>query len=335
MKILIVEDEIVSQKRLELLIQHLGYETVVANNGAEGWELWKSERPRIVITDWVMPELDGLELCKKIRLSEGSLYTYIVMVTSKSETHDLVESMDAGADDFISKPYIKDELAVRIQSARRIIDFQSRDIAIFAISKLVESRDPETGNHLERIRHYSRLLSKTLMEINRFPQEIDNLFIDNIFLTSPLHDIGKIGIPDNILLKPGLLNDEEFAVMKTHTTIGFNALNEVLKRNLKVEYLKMSASIALSHHEKYDGTGYPQGLKGEEIPLCARIVALADVYDALSSKRVYKTAFTHDVAKSIIIKDSGNHFDPVMVEAFLACEAEFIKINQNFAENDL
>ncbi len=334
MKILIVEDEIVSQKRLELLIQHLGYETVIANNGAEGWELWKSERPRIVITDWVMPELDGLELCKKIRLSEGSLYTYIVMVTSKNETHDLVESMDAGADDFISKPYIKDELAVRIQSARRIIDFQSRDIAIFAISKLVESRDPETGNHLERIRHYSRLLSKTLMELNRFPQEIDNLFIDNIFLTSPLHDIGKIGIPDNILLKPGLLNDEEFAVMKTHTTIGFNALNEVLKRNLKVEYLKMSASIALAHHEKYDGSGYPQGLKGEEIPLSARIVALADVYDALSSKRVYKTAFTHDVAKSIIIKDSGHHFDPALVEAFLVCEAEFIKINQNFVEND-
>lgn len=330
MKILIVEDEYVSRKKLELLLNNMGFETIVADNGMMGWNLWRIERPRIVITDWMMPEMDGIELCKKIRMTEGSQYTYIIMVTSKNDTHDLIESLDAGADDFITKPYIKEELLVRIRSGKRILDFESRDVTIFAISKLAESRDPETGNHLERIRFYAKELAETLLRSENPPPEIDALFIDNIFLTSPLHDIGKIGIPDYILLKPGQLDEMEFNIMKNHTIIGYNTLNAAAKRDLRAEYLQMSAAIALSHHEKYDGTGYPEGLKGEAIPLAARIVALADVYDALVSKRVYKEAMSHEIAKSIILKSRGKHFDPKVVDAFLAAEDKFINIYHRY-----
>lgn len=333
MKILIVEDELVSRNKLDKLIRGLGHKTLVAEDGPEGLEIWRSERPRIVITDWVMPGgLDGVDLCRKIRATEGGQYTYLIMVTSKAETQDIVAAMDAGADDFISKPYVKEELAVRISAGERILGFETRDIVIFSMANLAESRDPETGNHLERIRFYSKTLAETLANADNPHPELDNLFIENIFLTSPLHDIGKIGIPDYILLKPGLLDDDEFETMKGHCQIGYNTLNDALEKYPKADYLRMSAEIALSHHERWDGTGYPNGIKENDIPLSARIVALADVYDALVNKRVYKEACEHNVAKAIILKDSGTHFDPLVVDAFLACEKDFVEICDKFAE---
>jgi putative two-component system response regulator len=332
MRILIVEDELVSRKKMEKIIRGLGYETLVATNGVEGWEIWKNDRPRMVITDWVMPGMDGLALCKKIRGSEGSRYTYLIMVTAKSDVNDIVAGMDSGADDFITKPFIKGELAVRIRAGERILGFESRDIVIFSLAKLAESRDSETGNHLERIRYYSKTLAEAMRNTGNGSQEIDHLFIENIFLTSPLHDIGKIGIPDHILLKPGRLDDKEFEIMKDHSRIGFETLNEALKRYPKADYLRMSAEIALSHHERLDGTGYPDGLNGEEIPLSARIAALSDVYDALVSRRVYKNAYTHDVAKAIILKEAGTHFDPSVVGAFLATEKTFVDIGERFRD---
>ena len=333
MKILIVDDELVSRKKMDLLVRSLGHETVVAEDGLEGWEIWKKERTRMVITDWMMPGMNGLELCAKIREAEGSQYIYLIMVTSREDVEDLVRGMDAGADDFITKPFIKEELAVRIRAGERISSFETRDIVIFSLAKLVESRDSETGLHLERIRHYSRALTTTILKSENPPKEIDTLFVDNIFLTSPLHDIGKIGIPDYILLKPGELDDQEFQIMKRHSIIGFETLNEALNKYPKADYLRMSAEIALSHHERFDGSGYPYGLKGKEIPLSARIVALADVYDALVSKRIYKEAYQHDVAKSIIEKERGKDFDPVIVDAFLDCQDKFMEIFKRFSKN--
>jgi putative two-component system response regulator len=330
MKVLIVDDDITSLKKLEYLVQALGYETILATNGEEAWTLWQKERPRMIITDWMMPKMDGTELCRKIRLAEGSQYTYIIIVTSKTNTDDIVAGLDSGADNYISKPYTKEELSVKIQSGQRIVDLESRDMVIFAISKLVESKDLETGYHLERIRYYSKIIAEYLYSKGHYPEEVNRLFIDNIFLTSPLHDIGKIGIPDHILLKPDRLDNEEFEIMKTHTLIGYETLMATAVQDAKADYLQMSASIALSHHEKYDGTGYPHGLKGQEIPVCARIVALADVYDALVSKRVYKSAFSTDTAKAIILKGNGTHFDPLVVEAFLACEDKFNEIYHKY-----
>jgi len=332
MKILIVDDELVSRKKMDLLVRTLGHETLVANDGIEAWEIWKKERPKMVITDWMMPNMDGLELCRKVREAQGSQYIYVIMVTSKEDVNDLVMGMDAGADDFITKPFIKQELAVRIRAGERISGFETRDIVIFSLARLVESRDLETGQHLERIRHYSKTLTLAMSKVDKPLEEIDALFIENIFLTSPLHDIGKVGIPDYILLKPARLDDREFEIMKQHSIIGSDTLQEALRKYPKADYLRMSADIARSHHEKFDGTGYPDGLKREEIPLSARIVALADVYDALVSKRIYKVAYQHDVASSIIENEKGKHFDPRVVEAFFRCEKDFVEILDRFSD---
>ena len=333
MKILIVDDELVSREKMVKLIQSLGHEILVATNGFEGWETWEAERPKIVITDWNMPQMDGLEFCRKIRSEENEDYTYIIIVTSKTDIQDVIKGMEAGADDYIAKPFNKDELHVRIKAGERVINLQSKDVVIFALAKLAESRDEDTGNHLERVRYYSKHLADTIIDSPTSPPELNQLLADNIFLTSPLHDIGKVGIPDYILLKPGRLDDNEFAIMKSHSKIGYNTLNEALQKAPKANYLQIAAEIARHHHEKYDGSGYPDGLKGDEINIANRIFSLSDVYDALVSKRPYKEAFTHDRAKHIIIDGKGKHFDPVVVDAFLRCENSFIDIREKYKES--
>ena len=332
MKILIVDDELVSREKMKKLVQSIGHETVIANDGIEGLELWRHEGLRMVIADWEMPRMDGLDLCREIRNSSGGTYTYVIMVTAKSSINDVIVGMEAGADDFITKPFVKEDLIVRIRAGERILAFETRDVVIFSMAKLAESRDPETGKHLERIRYYSQVLAEALAAHNNFSEEIDKQFIDNIYLSSPLHDIGKVGIPDCVLLKPARLDDEEFNLMKDHTNIGFKTLNEALTKYPQADYLRMSAEIALSHHEKFDGSGYPKGLKGDEIPLSAQIVAIADVYDALTSNRVYKSAFSHNVAKGIIIEESNTHFNPEMVDAFLSKEDKFIEICNKYTD---
>ena len=326
MKILIAEDELVSRKKLEKLVKMAGHEPLSAPDGKEALNLWESAHPNMVITDWFMPEMNGIELIQQIRKRQGSRYVYIIIVTSQGGTDNLVASMEAGADDFITKPYNSEELSVRLKAGARVLNFETRDIVIFSMANLAEERDPETGNHLHRIRRYSKIIAETMLQADNPPEEITPFFIDNIVLTSPLHDIGKIGIPDFVLLKPGRLDDREFEIMKTHATIGYQALNKALLKYPGTEYLGMSAEIAESHHEKFDGSGYPHGKKGTEIPLSARIVALADVYDALVNKRIYKSAFPHEVSKSMIIGDKGRHFDPIVVDAFEKCEPSIYHI---------
>jgi putative two-component system response regulator len=329
MKVLIADDELVSRTKLEKHVTVLGHEALVACDGREALSIWKQHRPELVITDWMMPQMTGVELVKEIKSLQGSRYSYVIMITSCSETSDLVVGMNAGADDFIAKPFIKEELTVRIKAGERIINFESRDIVIFSMAALAEARDNDTGNHLERIRYYSKVLAENIATQGH-EKQLTPAFIDNIFLTSPLHDIGKIGIPDFVLLKPGRLDEKEYKIMQKHTTIGHGALATAIEKFPNEEYLKMSAEIALNHHEKYDGSGYPSGAKEEEIPLSARIVALADVYDALVSKRVYKSAMPHDTAKSIIVTERGRHFDPIVVDAFLRCEQQFIEILEKY-----
>lgn len=201
---------------------------------------------------------------------------------------------------------------------------ETRDAAVFVLASLAESRDPENGDHLERIRSYSHILAEELRKNSPYTQWIDEKFLENLYRSSPLHDIGKIGIPDNILLKPGSFTDEEFEVMKQHTIIGWQALGSTI---ISGEcFLEMAADIAKYHHEKFDGSGYPEGLKGEEIPLAARIVALADVYDALTSSRVYKVAFRPELAFTMIKEERGRHFDPAIVDAFIKVYEEFLQV---------
>lgn len=335
MKVLVIDDDFVSLKKLEKLLSSLGHETLLARDGQEGWEIWRRERPHFVITDWIMPGMDGPDLCRGIRKAEEGSYTYIVMVTARNCLKDTVQGISAGADDFITKPYANEELVVRVRAGERVLSYQSRDLIIFSLAKLAESRDYETGNHLDRIRHFSKTLAEHLAAVPGNPFRINDQFITNIFLTSPLHDIGKVGIPDHILLKPDRLDDREFEIMKEHARIGFRTLNEALQRYPEADYLKISAEIALHHHEQYDGTGYPEGLRGEAIPLAARIVALADVYDALVSKRVYKQAIPHEIAEAVILERKGSHFDPAIVEAFLACQERFHAISDTYRDEGL
>ena len=275
--------------------------------------------------------MDGLGLCRAIRGRQLGSYVYIVLLTARNGSASIVQGLAAGADDFISKPFDPDELMARVRVAERIVSLETRDMTIFALAKLAESRDSETGEHLERVQNYSRLLADHLLRTGQYPEEINPSFVKLIYETSPLHDIGKVAIPDCVLLKPGRLSDEEFDIMKTHTTMGAQTLEAAARRYPRAAYLRMAREIAESHHEKWNGTGYPKGLAGDQIPLSGRIVAVADVYDALVSKRVYKGAFTHLTARSIILEGKGNHFDPVLVEAFLAVEKQFIQVHQHFS----
>lgn len=331
MRILIVDDDELSLDMLSHALERDGYDVLRAANGREALSLLREGECRLVISDWDMPEMSGIELCQAIRGEDFGGYVYVILVTSHSGTDDLVRGMSAGADDFITKPFHAAELSVRVRAGRRVVSLETRDMAIFALAKLAESRDLETGHHLERVQCYSRALAEQLATNPQFRHEIDGEFIRLIYLTSPLHDIGKVGIPDAVLLKPGRLNDREFDIMKSHAMLGAKTLDAALERFPEARFLQIARDIAATHHERWDGTGYPAGLAGQQIPLCGRIVALADVYDALTSKRVYKEAFSHTVARSIILEGSGSHFDPDVVDAYLEVEPQFIAIRHQFA----
>lgn len=332
MQILIVDDSKLVLTALKGLLTDAGYDVLCAMDGFEALEVLRKHSCRLIISDWEMPKMTGIELCKAIRNEEINGYVYFLLLTSHGTLAEMIQGLSAGADDFIAKPYSPGEVLARIRAGERILSLETRDVAIFALAKLAESRDVDTGAHLERVQHYCRILAQNMAHLEKYHEVISSEFIRLIFQTSPLHDIGKVGIPDAVLLKPGKLDPSEFDIMKTHTSIGAETLAAALDKFPGVSFLETARDIAWTHHEKYDGSGYPNGLSGEDIPLCGRIIALADVYDALTSKRVYKKAFTHDVAKSIILEGNGAHFDPDVVNSFLDTETEFLNIRRRFAE---
>jgi putative two-component system response regulator len=325
-RVLVVDDDVSSLITLDGFLTELGYEVATSTNGREAFELIQAGDYRIVISDWEMPDVNGLELCQSVRRRRFGSYVYFILLTCRTAQEDLVLGLNAGADDFIRKPFEPDELQVRLNTAVRICSLESRDILIFSLAKLAESRDCETGAHLERMREYSRILAEELSHYDRFKDVIDADYIRTIYLTSPLHDIGKVGIPDRILLKPGRLTKEEFEVMKQHTLIAGTTLAAAVENNPSASFFRLAQEIALTHHERYDGQGYPHGLAGDDIALCGRIVSVADVYDALTTRRVYKPAYSHATARQIIIENSGKAFDPDIVSAFLAREDDFIAV---------
>ncbi len=334
MKVLVVEDDPDALDLLDHALAHFGYDVTRASSGDEALELSRRKRFSVVISDWEMPGTSGVELCRQIRQRQSSSYTYFVLLTSRGGTSNIVEGLRAGADEFLVKPFDPNELNVRLRVAERILALESRDVVIFSLARLAEARDRETGAHLERIRAYCDVLGQSLSEHPRLRDEVDADFVQLLYLTSPLHDIGKVGIPDSILLKPGPLTAEEFEIMKQHTIIGGETLDAAARAYPDARYLQIARDIALTHHEKYDGTGYPHGLAGERIPLCGRIVAIADVYDALTTPRVYKPAYSHDVARNIIVEGRGLHFDPSLVDSFLDNEWRFITVHQLFSQED-
>jgi putative two-component system response regulator len=324
MHILIVDDDDFALHVLQNTLGRMGYPVVVAHDGVEAMEILRKGDIRLVITDWDMPNMNGVELCRTIRREDLAGYIYIIMLTGREGASQRMEGLFAGADDFLNKPLDPEELLVCLKTAERILSLETRDLALFALAKLAESRDSETGTHVERVQAYTRIIAQNLSDEVKACNGVDEEYIRLLHQTSPLHDLGKVGIPDTILLKPGKLTPGEFAIMETHTVIGAQTLDAALQRFPNARFLQMAREIAVSHHEHFDGSGYPSGLVGHQIPLCGRLVAVADVYDALTSKRIYKEAMPHDRAMEIIRRGRGTHFDPDVVDAFERAESKIV-----------
>jgi putative two-component system response regulator len=332
LKVLVVDDDLISLELLHHAVESFGYDVLRASSGEEAIEICRHENVRIIITDVEMPGMSGFELCRNIRSGSYNGYTYIVLLTSCNDQQSVIDGLDAGADNYLTKPFHQQELKLQLLAGQRLVALESRDLIIFSMAKLAESRDSDTGKHLERIQEYCRALAIELSNDDTFSDVLDGPYIDLLQMTSPLHDIGKVGIPDAVLLKPGKLTPEEFEVMKRHTLIGGETLQAASEAYPEAKFLKMAVEIAMTHHEKWNGTGYPNGLRGDEIPLSGRVVAVADVYDALRAKRVYKPAYSHQEACKTIRESSGSHFDPRIVDAFLRIESTFESISNQLAE---
>jgi putative two-component system response regulator len=328
MQVLIVDDDDFALSVLDATLARMGYGVVVAHDGAEAMQILRAGDIRLVITDWDMPEMNGVDLCRTVRKEDLPGYVYIIMLTGREGAKQRMEGLCAGADDFLNKPLDPEELLVCLKTAERILSLETRDLALFALAKLVESRDSETGAHIERVQGYSKLVAQNLSPEVKACHGVDEEYIRLLRQTSALHDLGKIAVPDSILLKPGKLTTDEMAIMQTHTILGSQTLDAALQRFPNARFLQMAGEIAATHHEKFNGSGYPRGLAAEQIPLCGRIVAIADVYDALTSRRVYKEAMSHEQAVEIIKRERGAHFDPEVVDAFMRVEKQIVAIRE-------
>lgn len=332
--ILVVDDEENIRFLFEKAMKKAGYGCRVTENGEQALDEMEKEPFDVVISDIDMPGMDGIELSKKIVEKYSS---DIIVMTGKVKSYHYHEIINIGASDFVEKPFAIQELILRVKrvlrerylkQATKKQHEELKEAYIDSIHRLVmasEFKDEDTGDHIVRIGEYSRMMAQKLGWSENE--------IEVISYAAPMHDVGKIGIPDKIMLKPGKLTREEFEVMKTHATIGAKLLSRS-----KSGILKMAREIALCHHEKYNGKGYPNGLAGEKIPISGRIVAIADTFDALTSKRPYKDPYPPEMALDIIRKDRGEHFDPEMTDLFIAHFNEFLKIRETiggFEEVDL
>ncbi len=353
--ILIVDDE---RFNLNTLIAILGeeYRLLIAKSGEQALaRLASPPLPQLVLLDILMPGIDGYETCRRIRENPQTTGIPVIFITTRTTVEDEQHGLELGAADYITKPFSPAIIRARVRTqlklkqaldalrdqnrelerkvAQRTLEIAlTRDIAIHGMAALAGTRDHETGNHIRRTQRYIRLLAHHLSNHPRFREFLTKQNIETLFKSAPLHDIGKVGIPDNILLKPGRLDKEEFEIMKTHVTLGRDALPSEGERAEAIPFLSMARDIAHTHHEKWDGSGYPQGLKETAIPVAGRLMAIADVYDALINERVYKPALPHDTAVEIIHAQRGRQFDPDMVDSFLALREQFLEVARRFSD---
>ena len=356
--ILVVDDTPDNLALMSGLLRDL-YRVKVAPSGARALQIMAADpKPDLILLDIMMPEMDGCEVLRHLQAHAATRDIPVIFLTAMDAAEDETIGLELGAVDYITKPInpaivlarVRNHLQLKVardflknQSAYLEREIEKRthevlavqDVTIRTLATLAETRDNETGHHIRRTQHYVRALAKRLQHHPRFQHLLDDAAIDAMYKSAPLHDIGKVGIPDHILLKPGKLTAEEFEVMKTHTTLGRDAIARAeTELGHSMPFLRYAKEIAHSHQEKWDGSGYPQGLMGDNIPVSARLMAVADVYDALISRRVYKPSFPHAKAVAIIQDGRGSHFDPDMVDAFTEIAGEFQAIAQRFADTD-
>ncbi|MDR2405113.1 MAG: two-component system response regulator [Deltaproteobacteria bacterium] len=349
-RVMVVDDEILNLKLIGAMLKPQGYEVILANDGEECLQKVAENPPDLILLDIMMPKLNGFDVVTRLKAEERYSLIPIVMVTALQDVNDRVKALEVGAEDFLTKPVDRMELRARVRSLlkvkayndhmvnyrqelesevrRRTLEIQETNLklekaheklrgasleTIFRLSRAAEFKDEDTGAHIISM---SRISARIAKQCGLSPSTVES-----ILYASPMHDIGKIGIPDRILLKNGPLNDEEWTVMRMHTVFGGKILE-----NSDIGFLRLGEVIALTHHEKFDGSGYPKGLKGKQIPLAGRIVAVADVFDALMSRRPYKPAFTPEQAIGIITDGRGKHFDPEVVDVFVSDIPEIMRI---------
>ena len=333
------------------------YRVKVANSGEKALKIATAgPPPDLILLDIMMPGISGYEVCERLKADPVTRDIPVIFLTASAETDDEAHGLELGAVDYIIKPvaptivraridthlklkasqdflrdktqYLENEIKKRTREVQAV-----QDITILTMASLAETRDNETGYHIRRTQHYVRVLGKQLQKHPRFKDELNDKVIDAIYKSAPLHDIGKVGIPDRILLKPGRFINQEFEIMKTHSILGRNTIEYAERQlNAKVDFLSYAKEIAYCHHEKWDGSGYPLGLTGDNIPTSARLMAVADVYDAVISPRVYRSPMPHDRAKAIMLDGAGSHFDPDVVEAFFETQDKFRSIGRVYSQ---
>jgi putative two-component system response regulator len=356
--ILIVDDTPDNIMLLSRLLKDR-YHTKVATNGSTALQIAHATPGLdLILLDVMMPGVDGYETCRQLKANPLTADIPVIFLTAKSQVEDEARGLNLGAVDYLTKPISPPILFARVATqltlaqARQQLRDQNevlekkvqertaqlmlmQDATIMAMASMAETRDNETGNHIRRTQNYVRALAEQLCGHARFCAELTPENIELLYKSAPLHDIGKVGIPDRILLKPGRLTADEFEIMKLHSVYGRDTIMLVEKHlGGSNDFLKYARQIAHSHQEKWDGSGYPDNLAGEAIPLSARLMAVADVYDALISRRVYKPAFTHEEAVAIMRKGRASHFDPDILDAFLAIEQRFAAIAAEFRDEE-
>jgi len=356
--VLVVDDTPDNLSLMNLLLKNL-YTVRIANSGERGLQLAASgSSPDLILLDIMMPGMDGYEVCRRLKANSKLRDIPVIFLTARNETDDEQKGLELGAVDYITKPIspaivlarVKTHLALKSSAdflrdqngyleaevRRRTREVEAiQDVTILAMASLAETRDSDTGNHIRRTQYYVKALAERLRDHPRFARFLTPHNIAMLYRSAPLHDIGKVGIPDRILLKPGRFEPEEFEIMKRHSALGRDAI-ECAEQSLgtNVEFLSMAKEIAQSHHEKWDGGGYPEGLSGDAIPISARLMALADVYDSLISRRIYKEGMSHEKATGIILENRGSHFDPDIVDAFIEIQGEFQAIATRYADSN-
>jgi putative two-component system response regulator len=322
--VLAVDDESTNLQLLRQVLQE-HYRLLFAKDGARAIELAVNEKPDLILLDVMMPEMTGYDVCRVLKANPATSGIPVIFVTALTDATDEVDGFDAGAVDFISKPVSPAVVQARVKLHLSLVRMEelraSRLAVVQRLGLAAEYKDNETGLHVIRMSHYARLLAMAA--------GLDDQAVDDLFMAAPMHDVGKIGIPDRILQKPGRLTAEEWQVMQTHPAIGAHIIGQHAGGMLAVAH-----DVALAHHEKWDGSGYPNRLRGEDIPLAGRIVAIADVFDALTSVRPYKPAWPLDDACAWMRAQRGGHFEPRLVDLFLGLLPEVIQVKEKWAETD-
>lgn len=349
-KVLVVDD---APDNIRVLMETLRdeYAVVTAIDGDRALRMAAlSPGPDIILLDVMMPGRSGYEVCAALKADPATRAIPVIFITALGEADDEARGLDLGAADYVVKPFVPKLVKARVRNQldlkrhrdhlERLVRERTRELALTrevtleAMAHLAETRDPETGGHIQRTQGYIVALARAARAIPAYAACLDEAAIELLALSSPLHDIGKVGVPDAILTKPGKLTEEEFGHMRRHTDIGHAALLAAERRLGENSFLRLARELAYTHHERWDGTGYPRGLRGEAIPLCGRLMAVADVYDALVCRRVYKPPFPHAQAVDTIVAGRGTQFDPRLVDVFAAIAGEFRRIARDFADSE-